>query len=83
MELQRRINEELQENPALDEGKDMETLLEEMEQKKSEGYDDDYSDPIDNEGDGDDYSDDKLYTFMNFEFGGRKFSLPIEKIASV
>ncbi len=30
-----------------------------------------------------DYSDDKLYTFMNFEFGGRKFSLPIEKIASV
>ena len=60
VELQRRINEELQENPALDEGKDMETLLEEMEQKKSEGYDDDYSDPIDNEGNGDDYSDDKL-----------------------
>ena len=30
-----------------------------------------------------DYSDDKLYTFMNFEFGGLNFSLPIEKIANV
>ena len=30
-----------------------------------------------------DYSDDKLYTFMNFQFGGRKFNLPIEKIAEV
>jgi hypothetical protein len=29
------------------------------------------------------YSGDNLYTFMNFEFGGRKFSLPIEKIAQV
>ena len=28
-----------------------------------------------------DYSDDKLYTFVNFKFGGRKFNLPIEKIA--
>lgn len=28
-----------------------------------------------------DYSKDKLYTFMNFEFGGWKYSLPIEKIA--
>jgi hypothetical protein len=27
------------------------------------------------------YSDDNLYTFMNFKFGGRKFDLPIEKIA--
>lgn len=39
MELQRRINEELQENPALDEGKDPETLREEVEQKRSEDYD--------------------------------------------
>jgi len=30
-----------------------------------------------------DYSDDKLYTFMNFKFGGREFNLPIEKIAEV
>ncbi len=29
------------------------------------------------------YSDDRLYTFMNFKFGGRKFDLPIEKIALV
>jgi len=39
VELQRRINEELQENPALDEGKDPETLREEVEQKRSEDYD--------------------------------------------
>ena len=30
-----------------------------------------------------DYSDDNLYTFMNFKFGGRKYSLPIEKIAEI
>ena len=30
-----------------------------------------------------DYSEDNLYTFMNFEFGGRKFNLPLEKIALV
>ncbi|MBR0310094.1 MAG: hypothetical protein IJQ97_04330, partial [Paludibacteraceae bacterium] len=39
VELQRRINEELQENPALDEGKDPEVLFEENEQKRSEDYD--------------------------------------------
>lgn len=50
VELQRRINDELQENPALDEGKDQETLREELEQKQSEEYDDGY-------GDGDDYND--------------------------
>lgn len=51
VELQRRINEELQENPALDEGKDPEQLREEKEQKRSEDYDgEDYSDD-DNEQD--------------------------------
>ena len=30
-----------------------------------------------------DYSEDNLYTFMNFKFGGRKYSLPIEKIAEI
>ena len=39
VELQRRINEELQENPALDEGKDPETVRAEAEQKRSEDYD--------------------------------------------
>ncbi len=28
-----------------------------------------------------DYSEDHLYTFMNFEFCEKKYSLPIEKIA--
>ncbi len=28
-----------------------------------------------------DYSEDRLYTFMNFDFGEKKYSLPIEKIA--
>ena len=37
VELQRRINEELQENPALDEGKDPQAIREEDEQKRSEG----------------------------------------------
>ncbi len=56
MELQRRINEELQENPALDEGKDPEALRAEAEQKRSEDYDgegygndDDYEDNDDKE----------------------------------
>ena len=52
VELQRRINEELQENPALDEGKDPETLREEAEQKRSEEFEDGY-----NNGYGDDDSD--------------------------
>jgi len=43
VELQRRINEELQENPALDEGKDPEVLREEVEQSRSEDFDDSYS----------------------------------------
>ena len=30
-----------------------------------------------------DYIGDKLHTFMNFRFGGRKYSLPIEKIAEI
>ena len=60
MELQRRINEELQENPALDEGKDPEALRAEAEQKRSEDYDgegygnDDYEDNEEKELDGDD-----------------------------
>ena len=55
VELQHRINEELQENPALDEGKDPSVLREEEEQKKSEEYDDygegsEYDDRYDEEG---------------------------------
>lgn len=56
VELQRRINDELQENPALDEGKDPEQLREENEQKRSEDYDgEDYPD---NDNDQDNYNDD-------------------------
>ena len=44
VELQRRINEELQENPALDEGKDPEVLREESEQKRSEEFGEGYGD---------------------------------------
>ena len=60
MELQRRINEELQENPALDEGKYPEAIRAEAEQKRSEDYDgegygnDDYEDNEEKELDGDD-----------------------------
>ena len=55
VELQHRINEELQENPALDEGKDPSVLREEEEQKQSEEYDDygegsEYDDRYDEEG---------------------------------
>lgn len=59
MELQRRINEELQENPALDEGKDPEIIKAEAEQKRSEDYDGEQFD-------GDDYSNDD-YTDTNAE----------------
>ena len=55
VELQRRINEELQENPALDEGKDPEVLREEAEQKRSEEYTDGYGDG----NEGDDYEGDE------------------------
>ena len=55
VELQRRINEELQENPALDEGKDPEQLREESEQKRSEDYDSEDYPETDNEQD--DYND--------------------------
>lgn len=56
VELQRRINEELQENPALDEGKDPEALRAEAEQKRSENYDgEEYEGE---EYDGEEYSED-------------------------
>ena len=58
VELQRRINEELQENPALDEGKDPQAIREEDEQKRSEEFDgDEYGNDsyANDESDADDY----------------------------
>lgn len=65
VELQRRINEELQENPALDEGKDPEALRAEAEQKRSENYDgEEYEGE---EYDGKEYSEDNNEDTVNRE----------------
>lgn len=83
VELQRRINEELQENPALDEGKDPEQLREENEQKRSEDFDgEDYQD---DDGLDKDYNDDEpeeLYPSESVVDGSKTYDSDDEDYAN-